>query len=104
MKVKVADDGSLWWPKAKAVDTSETLWSGDTNTENVGEGTEVKDPLVTPDIEKKESPTTDQYHELQRLGEDEKEGSPTNDMEEIKREDCRGFWHTGKPERDESLG
>ena len=53
VKVKVADDGSLWWPKAKAVDASESLWSGDTKTENVGEGTEVKDPLVTPDIEKK---------------------------------------------------
>ena len=48
MKVKVADDGSLCWPKAKAVDTSETLWSGDTKTEKVAEGTEVKHPLVTP--------------------------------------------------------
>ena len=85
VKVKVADGGRLWWPKAKAVDASESLWSGDTKTENVGEGTEVKDPLVTSDIENKESPTTDQYHELQRLDEDEKEGSPTNDMEEMER-------------------
>ena len=48
VRVRVTDDGSLWWPKAKAVDTSETLWSGDTKTEKVAEGTEVKHPLVTP--------------------------------------------------------
>ena len=84
--------------------TPRKLWSGDTNTENVGEGTEVKDPLVAPEIEKKESPTTDQYHELRRLDEYEQEWSPTNDMEEIKGEDCSGFWHTGKPEREASLG
>ena len=104
MKVKVADDGSLWWPKAKAVDASESLWSGDTKTEKVAEGTGVKHPLVTPGLAKEESPATDPYHELQRLDEDEKEGSPTNDMGEIKQEDCSGFWHTGKPEREASLG
>ena len=37
------------------------------------------------------------------MDEDEKEGSPTNDMGEIKREDCSGFWHTGKLEREASL-
>ena len=70
----------------------------------MGEGTEVKDPLVAPEIEKKESPTTDQYHELRRLDEYEQEWSPTNDMEEIKGEDCSGFWYTGKLEREASLG
>ena len=39
-----------------------------------------------------------------RLDEDEKEGSPTNDMGDTKREDCSGFWRTGKPEREAGLG
>ena len=73
---QVADDGRLRWPKAKAVDASEPLWSGDTKTEKVAEGTEVKHPLVTPVLAKAESPATDQYHDLLEIGRRRKGGLP----------------------------
>ena len=55
-------------------------------------------------MEKKESPATDEYHELRRLVENEREGSPTHDMDDMKREEWSGLWHTGKPERATSVG
>ena len=67
--------------------TSEALLSGDAKAENLGEVTEVKETLVAPEREKKESPATDEYHELRRLDENARDGSPTNDMDEMKREE-----------------
>ena len=46
-KVKVADDGSLWWPKTKAVDASETVVRGYKNTKSWG-GHRGKRPLSDP--------------------------------------------------------
>ena len=55
-------------------------------------------------MEKKESPATDEYHEPRRLVENEREGSPTHDMDDTKREERSGLWHTAKPEREASVG
>ena len=42
VRVRVADDGSLWLPGGKAAGTSGALLSGDAKAENLGEVTEVK--------------------------------------------------------------
>lgn len=75
----------------KAAGTSGVLFSEDAKAENLEEVTEVKEILVVPEIEKKESPATDEYHELWKLVENEREGSPIHDMDNMKREEWSGL-------------
>ena len=103
VRVRVADDGNLWLPGGKAVGISGALLSGDAKAEDL-EVTEVKETLVAPEMEKKESPATDEYRELRRLDENEREGSPIYDMDDRKREESSGLWNTRKPEREANVG
>ncbi|WP_419583785.1 hypothetical protein [Thiolapillus sp.] len=86
VRVRVADDGSLWLPGLKAAGTPGVLLSEGAKAENLEEVTGVKEIIMVPEIEKKESPATDEYHELRRLVENEREGSPIHDMDNIERE------------------
>ena len=80
-----------WGGGEETVGTLGVLLSEDAKAENLEGVTEVKEILVVPEKEKKESPATDEYHELWKLVENEREGSPIHDMDNMKREEWSGL-------------